>query len=123
MLGTPRTPVPQNTPKFWGVSTRPQCAFPRSHAHASWKLGGTLVCYYVTYFSILAKHLNQDSLCGFLMDIFQILRDFTLCWSMFDKYFLQFIVVCYESGYYRLYFDLMIFIFLHIYAEMYIYKM
>ena len=35
-------PVPQNTPKFWGVSTRPQCAFPRSHAPASRKLGGTL---------------------------------------------------------------------------------
>ena len=45
MLGTltPPSPlVPQNTPKFWGVSTRPQCAFPRSHAPASRKLGGTL---------------------------------------------------------------------------------
>ena len=45
MLGTltpPRPPVPQNTPKFWGVSTRPQCAFPRSHAPPSRKLGGTL---------------------------------------------------------------------------------
>ena len=35
--------VPQNTPKFWGVSTRPQCAFPRSHAPASRKLSGTLI--------------------------------------------------------------------------------
>ena len=45
MLGTlmpPRPHVPHNTPKFWGVSTRPQCAFPHSHALASRKLGGTL---------------------------------------------------------------------------------
>ena len=46
MLGTltpPRPPLPQNTPKFWGVSTCPQCAFPRSHAPPSRKLGGTLL--------------------------------------------------------------------------------
>ena len=36
------SPVPQNTPKFWGVSTHPQCAFPRSHAPVSQELGGTL---------------------------------------------------------------------------------
>ena len=50
MLGTltpPRPPVPQNTPKFWGVSTRPQCAFPCSHAPPSWTLGGTLNIYTV----------------------------------------------------------------------------
>ena len=29
-------PVPQNTPKFWGVSTPPQCAFPRSHVPKTW---------------------------------------------------------------------------------------
>ena len=56
MLGTltpPCSPVPQNTSKFWGVSTCPQCAFPRSHAPPSRKLGGTLLIKHRKKFLVL----------------------------------------------------------------------